>query len=97
MIADIAPIEVHGEQRSDVSEERETEPLQNRDVARVAHEDFEQDREDSEKRHIQKDGAADEQLERRAHRAEIGAEIDRVGGHQKPNQSVQCPGRVVAA
>jgi hypothetical protein len=83
--------------RSDIGKQRKREPAQHRGVARVAHEHFEEHRHDREADDANDGRRRDEQSHRRRHRAEIGANVDRVGDQQQSDQRIEQRRRIVLA
>ena len=58
-------------------------PFEDGGIARIAQHDFEDDADDAEAERVEPGIAAGEQRQRRAHRAEVRAEIDDVGDQQQ--------------
>ena len=83
--------------RRDIGEERKRQPSQHRSVARVAHEHFEQYRDDRKAGDVENRWSGDQKAQRGGHGAEIGADIDRVGDDEEPDQQIQQGRWVVAA
>ena len=96
-IEDQPPGHVHHERDGHIGEQHEAGPFQDGDIALVAGEHLEQHAADREADGIEADRAADQQLQRRGHRAEIGAEIDDIRHEQQPDDRAQQPGRVMRA
>src|ERR1700728_1144633 len=65
--------------------------------ARVWRKDVEPGPADGEPRNVETPRTADQQLQRRSHCAEIGAEIDRIRDQQQSNDRVEPPARVMRA
>jgi hypothetical protein len=75
----LTPCDIHNEGADHVAEQRQTPPFEDGDIACVPGEDLQPGRQHAEQHDIQQCGAADQQLQRRAHRTEIGAQVDQVG------------------
>ncbi len=97
VVANRGPGHVNHEGHTDVSEQRERQPLQPRDVTGVAHEHFEQERERPESGDVGQHRTANQQLGRGPHGAQVGAEVDGVGHHQEEDQDIEHGSRVVLA
>jgi hypothetical protein len=93
----LIPRHVHNEGADHIAEQRQAPPFQDGDVACVAGEDLQPGRERTEQHDVDQGGAADQQLQRRAHRAEIGAQVDQIGGQQQQDDAPRQPRRVVPA
>ncbi len=92
---DNAPRHVDDERHRDIGEQRHGQPFEHRDIARITRERLEQHRHQPEGGHIEERGAADQQLQPRPHRAEIGAEVDDVGDHHQQHDAGAQAGRVM--
>ena len=97
LIEDKPPGHVHHERDRHIGKQHETAPFQDGDIALVARKHFEPGAADGEAHDIETGRTADQQLQRRGHRAEIGAEIDRVRDQQQPDDRVEQPARVMRA
>ena len=93
----LSPRDPHHERSRHVGEQRQRRPFHEMDIAFVTRERLQQGAADREAHHVQVRWPADQKLHRRAHCAEIGAEIERVGDQQKGNDAPQQPGRVMGA
>ena len=79
------------EDGADIGKEGKGQPPQDRRVSGVSHEHLGSDGHDREGGDVEDDRAGDQQMERRRHRAEIGAEIDGVGDDQQADQGIEQP------
>ena len=93
----LAPGNLHDHQSPEIREEGQGQPPENLHVAFVGDEDLEGGAEDAEEDDIKQVRAADQEGERIAHGAEVGADIDRVGDQEKGDDALQQPGRIVLA
>ena len=92
----LAPGHVHGDDDDDIGKQRQGQPFEDGGVSRIAHEDLQQHADDGEDHRVDECGAADEQLDRRPHGAEISPEIGDIGDEQQRHHDAQQPARVVA-
>ncbi len=90
-----APGHMHHQGHGDIGEQGNGQPLQHRDVARVAGEHLQQGRHDAEQDHIEQGRSADHQLQGGAHGAQVRAEVDDVGHYQQGDQGIEHRHRVV--
>jgi hypothetical protein len=81
-VRDIRPIDLDHERCGDIGEQRQCRPLQQIDVASIAHEHFEKHAQRTERDDIQQVRSANEEAKSVGHRAKIGAEVDDVGSEQ---------------
>ena len=86
------PGHMRGEDDGHVGEQRQCRPFEHGGIARVAHECFEQDADDAEQHGVEALGPADQQAQRRAHGAEVCAEIDHIGDEQQEHERAQSHG-----
>ena len=93
----LAPGHMHHERGGDVGEQRQGQPLQDRRVARERNEDLQSQRYHGESDNGELRRSADEQAQRRGHRAEVDGDVDGVGQEQQADHAVQQPGRVMFA
>ncbi len=93
----LVPRHVHHEHRTHVAQERQRHPLEQRGVARERHEDLQGERQQREEHDVDLAHPAHQELQRVAHGAQVGGDVDGVGEEQQPDDPVQEPGRVVVA
>ncbi len=74
---------MHGEPDADVREKRHAQPLQHRHVAVIRNEDLQQRAADAKRDDVGEQRSADQHAQRRRHRADVGADVDRVGDKQE--------------
>ena len=79
----LAPGDMDDEQHRDIGEEGEGRPFEDRGIAWIAESHLEDDAEDAEQQGVEPGIAAGQQRQRRAHGAEIGAEVDDVRHQQE--------------
>jgi hypothetical protein len=91
----LPPGHMHDERADHIAEQRQAPPLQDGGVAGVADEYLQPGGKHPERHDIDQGGAADQQLQRRAHRTEIGTQVDQVGGQQQQNDAAREPRRIV--
>ena len=94
---DRSPRHANDEHRRDISEQRERQPAQHGDIARVAHEHFQEHNENGERRDIEPLRAGQNELQRRAHRSQVGADVDDIGEDEQADQRIEQRGGIVAA
>ena len=82
---------------SRIGEQGEAEPLEYRDIARIAHENFQQDGTQAERRDVKKGRPADQKLDPGPHGADIGAEIEDIGHQHQPDQRIEQWPRIIPA
>ena len=95
MVGDRSPWHANDEHRGDIGQQREREPAQHGDVARVAHEDFEEHDQNGERRHIEPLRSGQNELQRRRHRSKVGADVDDIGEDQQADQPVEQIRRII--
>ena len=92
-----APRHMTDEHHRDIGKQRQRGPLEDAGVARVAHPHLEHDAGQPEQRGEQQHRPGHDQSQNRAHRAEVGAEVDHVGDQQQHHHRTQQPWRVMLA
>jgi hypothetical protein len=93
----LAPRHFHDREYGDIGEQAERQPLQHVHIALVAHEDLHHDRAEPEHDHVEKAGAANQELGGVPHGGEVGGDIDRVGDEQKHDDDRRNPSRILPA
>jgi hypothetical protein len=92
-----SPRYVRCEHDGHIRKQRQRRPFEHRGVACVADKCFEQDTSDAEEDGIKVLGATGQQAQRRAHGAEVRAEINDIGDDEQKYDGAQKPHRVVAS
>lgn len=87
------PIDLHDEDQGHVSEQHHRQPFQEGRIFAVGNEELEQQRDDREADREDMPAAASNQLGGVAHRGKVGADIDRIGDEQEPDQHHHDPSR----
>ena len=84
----LAPGHLHHEGHAHIGEQRQRQPLQDRDVAGIAGEDLQEHGDQAEGGHVEQLVAADQQPQARAHGAQVRADVDDVGHHQQSDDRI---------
>ncbi len=92
----LAPRYGDREHHGDVRQQRERQPLEVADVALVGQEHLQQQAGDAEDDRMAVLGAADDELQRVAHRCDVCGHVDRIGDHQHRDDRVEDRPRKVA-
>jgi hypothetical protein len=74
---------------AEIGEQRKRQPFEDDDIAGIGHEDLYHGAQATECEHIEGTGPPDKQLNRIAHRPEIGSDVHDVGEQQQPNDGLQ--------
>ena len=89
--------DVHHQHRADIGQQRERQPLEERRIARKGDEDLQAEGDEREQHDVDLARAAGDQLERVAHGAKIGGDVERVGGGEQADDEVEQRPREVLA
>ena len=92
-----APVDVHGEDRGDISEQRQRQPLEDVGIAHVGHADLKDHGQQCEEGSIHMGGPADDELHSGPHGVDVRGQIDRVCDEQQQDHRIRHPLRVVLA
>ena len=92
-----APLDAGERGGGEIGEQRERGPFQDGDIARVAQEHLHPDAERGEEHDVEEARPADEEAQRVAHGAEIGAQRDGVGEQDQEHAAPQQRARIVPA
>ena len=87
---------VHDRSGGHVREKRGRENQEHSGVTSVAHPNLQDERDAGEERGPGQDRAAAQQLRGRAHRADVGSNVDRVGDHQHAHEKIEDPAWISA-
>ena len=87
----LAPGDVYREHQDDVREQRQRQPLQVADIALVGQENLQQQASDADHDRVHMRRSADDQLQRLAHRGDVGGDVDGVGDDQQRDDAVAGP------
>ncbi len=90
---DLSPRHVNGEEHRRVREQRQRQPLQERHIAMVGHEDLQQQRQHHEECGHEVAIEARHQLGNFAHGGDICSDVERIREQQQPDHALQNHGR----
>ena len=92
----LTPVHVHDRSGGHVCEQRSGENQEHAGVTCVAHPNLQHERDAGEERGPGQHRAAAQQLRGRAHRADVGPDVDGVGDHQQAHEKEEDPARISA-
>lgn len=84
-----SPRDVHCKQHRDIGEQRKRGEFEDGSIALIVEEDFEQQGHGTEQQGVENWVAPGQELQRRAHRAQVGAKVDHVGDEQQAYREPQ--------